>query len=168
MKWPPLLERQKRAFFFGIFHHIDQRLERYLCHIASNVVFELFYGLWHTFYTSKISTKEVQWSQIRGSWWTVNIPGHVVLKKSDSDWPRRFPDLIPPTFFFRDFWRVKFMPTSQIPYKSSKTINIRPEMAAISPETLANVMENAKKRARFCPTNNGGHLIDIVFGNQLR
>ena len=37
-------------------------------------------------------------------------------------------------------------------------------MAAISPETLANVMENAKKRARFCLTNNGGHLIVIVFG----
>ena len=38
-------------------------------------------------------------------------------------------------------------------------------MAAISPETLANVMENAKEKARFCLTNNEGHLIDIFFGN---
>ena len=43
--------------------------------------------------------------------------------------------------------------------------NIRAEMAAILFETPANVMENAKKRARLFLTNNGGHLIDIVFGN---
>ena len=35
----------KASSFFGIFHDIDQRLERYLYHIASNVVFELLYGI---------------------------------------------------------------------------------------------------------------------------
>jgi len=43
--------------------------------------------------------------------------------------------------------------------------NIRAEIAAISPETLANTMENAEKRAHFCLSNKGGHLIDVVFGN---
>ena len=43
--------------------------------------------------------------------------------------------------------------------------NIRAEITAISPEMLANVMENARKRAEFCIRNEGGHLIDVVFGN---
>ena len=75
----------KSSSFFGIFHHIGQRLGRYLCHIASNVVFELFYGLWLigiNLTLQKSTQKEVWWSQIRGSWWAVNIPGRVVLKKA--------------------------------------------------------------------------------------
>ena len=30
-------------------------------------------------------------------------------------------------------------------------------------EMLANVMQNAQKRAAFCVSNGGGHLIDVVF-----
>ena len=41
--------------------------------------------------------------------------------------------------------------------------NIRAEIAAITPEMLANVMQNARKRAAFCVSNGGGHLIDVVF-----
>ena len=113
----------KASSFFGIFHHIDQ----------------LFYDLWLigiNFALQKSPQKEVRWSQIRGSWWTVNIPGRVVLKKSDIDWPPRFPDLIPPKFFFSGFLK-------------SKVYANKSNMAAISPETLANVMENAKKKLAF-------------------
>ena len=42
---------------------------------------------------------------------------------------------------------------------------IRGDVAEISLETLVNVMENAKKRVRFCLSNNGGHFIDVVFKN---
>ena len=41
--------------------------------------------------------------------------------------------------------------------------NIRAKIAAITPEMLANVMQNARKRAAFCVLNGGGHLIDVVF-----
>ena len=75
----------KGELFFGIFHHIGQGLGRYLCHFGSNVVFELSYNVWLigiNFTLQKSPQKEVRWSQIRGSWWTVNIPGRVVLKKT--------------------------------------------------------------------------------------
>ena len=41
--------------------------------------------------------------------------------------------------------------------------NIRAEISATTPEMLANVMQNARKRAAFCISNGGGHLIDVVF-----
>ena len=41
--------------------------------------------------------------------------------------------------------------------------NLRAEIAAITPEKLANVMQNARKRTAFCVSNGGGHLIDVVF-----
>ena len=41
--------------------------------------------------------------------------------------------------------------------------NIQAEIAAITPEMLANVMQNARKRAAFCVSNGGGHLIYVVF-----
>ena len=66
----------KASSFFGIFHHIGQRLGRYRCHFGSNVVFELFYGLWLigiNFTLQKSPQKEVRWSQIWRSWRPVNI-----------------------------------------------------------------------------------------------
>ena len=74
---------------------------------------------WHKFYSSKISIKRK--SQIRGSWWIVNIPGRVVLKKAILTGHQDFRIWFHRNSFFRDFWRVNFMTTSQIPYKSSKT-----------------------------------------------
>lgn len=41
--------------------------------------------------------------------------------------------------------------------------NIRAEIEAISPEMLAKVLENSKKRAQYCVARKGGHLLDVVF-----
>ena len=90
------------------------------------------------------------------------FPGRVVSKNGDIDWPPRSPDLTPPDFFLWGFLK------SRVYANKPKTIedlkdNIRTTMAAISPEMLVNVMENAKKRAHYCISNKGGHLVDIVF-----
>ncbi|CAH2093938.1 unnamed protein product [Euphydryas editha] len=41
--------------------------------------------------------------------------------------------------------------------------NIHQEIAAISAETMANVIENAEKRAHLVAKARGGHLRDIIF-----
>ena len=91
--------------------------------------------------------KKVRWSQIRGSWWTVNIPGRVVLKKSNIDWPPTFPVMISPKFL-SGFLKSKFYANKTNTIYELKN-NIRAEVAAISPETLANVMEMPKKELAF-------------------
>ena len=63
---------------------------------------------------------------------------------------------------------VRYYQPLQVYASKPKTIdelkcNIRAEIAAIMPEMLANVMQNARKRAAFCVSNGGGHLIDVVF-----
>lgn len=90
------------------------------------------------------------------------FPGRVVSKGGDIDWPPRSPDLTAPDFFLWGFLKSKVYANKPKTLDELKN-NIRAEIAAISPATLANVMQNAKKRAEFCLRNNGGHLIDIVF-----
>ena len=119
---------------------------------------------WHKFYSPKISTKRSPVESNAGILVDSQYPGTCVLKKIDIDWSPRFPDLIPPKFFLSGFLKSKVYANNPNTIQELKN-NIRAEMETISPETLANVMENASKRSRFCLTNNGGHLIDIVFGN---
>ena len=83
-------------------------------------------------------------------------------KNGDLEWPLRSPDLTVPDFFLLGYLK------SKVCASKPKTIdelecNIRAEIAAITPEMLANVMQNARKRAAFCVSNKGGHLIDVVF-----
>ena len=73
------------------------------------------------------------------------------------EWPPRSPDLTVPDFFLLGYLK------SKVHANKPKTIDIRAEIAAITPEMMANVMQNARKRAAFCVSNGGGHLIDVVF-----
>jgi hypothetical protein len=90
--------------------------------------------------------------------------GRVISKKGDIDWPPRSPDLTAPDFFLWGFLKSKIYANKPKTIEELKN-NIRAEIAAISPETLANTMANAEKRAHFCLSNKGGHLIDVVFRN---
>ena len=74
----------------------------------------------------------------------------------------RSPDLTVSDFFLWGYLE------SKVYASKPKTIdrlnwNIRAEIAAITPEMLANVMQNARKRAAFRVSNGGVHLIDVVF-----
>lgn len=90
--------------------------------------------------------------------------GRVISKGGDIDWPPRSPDLAAPDFFLWGFLKSKVYANKPKTIEELKN-NIRDEIAAISSETLAHTMENAEKRAHFCLSNKGGHLIDVVFGN---
>ena len=83
-------------------------------------------------------------------------------KNGDFEWPPGSPDLTVTDFFLWGYLK------SKVYASKSKTIdelkcNIRAEIAAITTEMLANAMQNARKRAAFCVSNGGGHLIDVVF-----
>ena len=70
-------------------------------------------------------------------------------KNGDLESPPRSPDLTVPDFFLWGYLQ------SKVHASKPKTIDelkckIRAEIAAITPEMLANVMQNARKRAAFC------------------
>lgn len=90
------------------------------------------------------------------------FPGRVVSKGGDIDWPPRSPDLTAPDFFLWGFLKSKVYANNPKTLDELRN-NIRAEIAAISPEMLTNVMTDAKKRAKFCIRNKGGHLIDVIF-----
>ena len=89
------------------------------------------------------------------------VRGHV-SKNGDLEWPPRSPDLTVPDFFLWGYLKSKVYASKPKTIHELKC-NIRAEIAAITPEMLANVMQNARKRAAFCVSNGGGHLIDVVF-----
>ena len=72
--------------------------------------------------------------------------------------------MTPPDFFLWRFLKSKIYANEPKTIEELKN-NIQGDMAEISLETLVNVTENSKKRARFCLSNNGGHFIDVVFKN---
>ena len=76
-------------------------------------------------------------------------------------WPPRSPDLTVPDFILWGYLKRKFSASKPKTIDELKC-NIRAEIAAIMPEILANIMQNARKRAAFCVSNGGGHLIDVV------
>ena len=83
-------------------------------------------------------------------------------KNDDLEWPPRSLDLTVPDFFLWGYLKSKVYASKPKTIDELK-YNIRAEIAAITPEILANVMQNARKRAAFCVSNGGGHLIDVVF-----
>ena len=113
-----------------------------------------------------IHTEKTRWNRSVLHWkqWFLQckFPGHVVSKNGDLEWPRLSPDLTVPHFFL--WGKLK----SKVYASKPKTIdelkcNIWAEIAAITPEMLTNVMQNARKRAAFCVSNGSGQLIDVVF-----
>ena len=90
------------------------------------------------------------------------FPGHVVSKNGDLEWPPRSPDLTVPDFFHWGYLKSKVYASKPKTIDELKC-NIRAEIAAITPEMLANGMLKARKRAAFCVSNGDGHLIDVVF-----
>ena len=81
-------------------------------------------------------------------------------KKGDLKWPPRSPDLTAPDFFLWGYLKSKVYASKPKTIEELKA-NIKAEIAAITPEMLSNTMKNAQKRAAFCVSNGGGHLIDI-------
>ena len=73
----------------------------------------------------------------------------------------RSPDLTVPEFVLWGYLKSKVYASKPKTIDELKC-NIRDEIAAITPEMLANVMQNARKRDAFCVSNGGGHLIDVV------
>ena len=90
------------------------------------------------------------------------FPGHVVSKNGDLEWPSRSPDLTVPDFLLGGYLKSKVYASKPKTIDELKC-NIRAEISAITPKMLANFMQNARKRAAFCVSNGGGHLIDVVF-----
>ena len=83
-------------------------------------------------------------------------------KNGDLEWPPRSPDLTVPDFFLWGYLKIKVYASKPKTIDELES-NIRAEIAAITSEMLANVMQNARKRAAFCVSNGGGHLTDVVF-----
>ena len=83
-------------------------------------------------------------------------------KNGDLEWPPRSSDLTVPDFFLWGYLKSKVYASKPKTIDELKC-NIRAEIAAITPEMLANVTQNARKRAAFCVWNGGDHLIDVVF-----
>ena len=83
-------------------------------------------------------------------------------KNGDLEWPPRSPDLTVPDFFPWGYSKSKVYASKPKTIDELKC-SIRDEIAAITPEMLANFMQNARKRAAFCVSNGGDHLIDVVF-----
>lgn len=90
------------------------------------------------------------------------FPGRLVSKNGDYDWPPRSPDLTPPDFFLWGYLKSKVYVNKPRTLAELKT-NIRAEIASITPEMLAKVMENAEKRTHLAIKAKGRHLRDIIF-----
>ena len=71
-------------------------------------------------------------------------------KNGDLEWPPRSQDITVPDFFLWGYLKRKVYASKPKTIDELKC-NIRAEIAAI------------KKRAAFCVSNGGGHLIDVVF-----
>ena len=83
-------------------------------------------------------------------------------KNGDLELPPRSLNLTVPDFFLCGYLKCKVYASKPKTIDELKC-NIRAKIAAITPKMLANVMQNAQKRAAFCVSNEGGHLIDVVF-----
>ena len=70
------------------------------------------------------------------------------LSYRDLEWPPRSPNLTVPDFFLWGYLKSKVY-TSKPKTIDELKCNIRAEIAAITPEMLANIMQNARKRAAF-------------------
>jgi hypothetical protein len=90
------------------------------------------------------------------------FPNRLISKYGDFDWPARSPDLTAPDFFLWGYLKGKVYADKPATLQQLKA-NIRREIAAIEPETLKKVMENAEKRADLCVASGGGHLADVIF-----
>jgi hypothetical protein len=90
------------------------------------------------------------------------IPGRVIPRNGDQNWPPRSCDLTPCDFFL---WGVV---RSLVYANKPQTIpELKAEIRRVIGETerqlCGNVIESFVKRARACQQSHGGHLSDIVF-----
>lgn len=90
------------------------------------------------------------------------FPGRLISRFGDLHWPARSPDLTVPDFFLWGFLKSRVYINKPETLEALKE-NIRHECENLSPETLAEVMENAIKRARMAINCDGAHLSDIIF-----
>lgn len=90
------------------------------------------------------------------------FPGRLISRFGDLHWPARSPDLTVPDFFLWGFLKSRVYINKPETLEALKE-NIRHECENLSPETLAEVMENAIKRARMAINCDGAHLSDIIY-----
>ena len=91
-----------------------------------------------------------------------HFPNHIISKIGDVRWPPCSLDLTPPDFFLWGYLKDKVYANNFQTIEALKE-NIRHEIAAISPETLRNAIENTVRRARVCAHERDGHLADMIF-----
>ena len=92
------------------------------------------------------------------------FPGQLISRFGDLHWPARSPDLTAPDFFLWGYLKEKVYVNKPQTLDQLKN-NIRQEIENIPVEILKKVMKNSIKRADFCRTAKGGHLVDIIFEN---
>lgn len=86
----------------------------------------------------------------------------IISKGSQFAWPPRSPDLSAPDFFLWGYLKERVYRNKPRSIEELKE-NIRNEIAALGPEILEKVMDNAIARARLCKDEQGGHLKDVIF-----
>ena len=86
----------------------------------------------------------------------------IISKGSQFPWPPRSPDLSAPDFFLWGYLKERVYRNKPATIEILKE-NIRNEIAALGPEILEKVMDNAIERARQCEVERGAHLKDVIF-----
>ena len=91
-----------------------------------------------------------------------NVPGRVISRNGDCNWPPRSCDLTPLDFFLWGYVKDKFHADAPQSIQELKE-KIRTVIDEIEAQMCENVMENLIKRAWSCKRNRGCHMNDIVF-----
>ena len=90
------------------------------------------------------------------------FPGHLISLRGDVGWPARSPDLALCDFFLWGYLKSKVFehrPQNTGELKEA----IRQEIAAISPQMTARVMQTFRNHLQTCIEKNGRHLDTIIF-----
>ena len=90
------------------------------------------------------------------------LPGRLISRLADVNWPPRSCDLTPLDFFLWGYAKDRVYANNPQTLDELKT-NIRNVMAEIPPEMCRKVIENYLKRIKACKKSRGGHLNDILF-----
>ena len=90
------------------------------------------------------------------------IPGRVISRNDDYNWPPKSCDLTPLDFFLWGYVKDKVYTDARQSIQELKE-KIHAVIDEIELQMCENVTENFMKRARSCKRSRGDHLNDIVF-----
>ena len=89
------------------------------------------------------------------------FPGHVISLRGDVGWPARSPDFAPCDFFLWGYLKTKVFEHHPRTIEELKAA-IRQEIARISPQITARVMETFRNQLRMCIEKNSRHLDSVI------